>query len=101
MQKCDRDTQKWAYKCSAIRVNGKWRGVRKNPKDAAWKASKAGRMRLVKIDGQYKTVNVLDPRFAQYEHSNEFVTYLMDGTCSHQYTKELFDEARARSDEQA
>ncbi|AAQ17781.1 hypothetical protein Aeh1ORF119c [Aeromonas phage Aeh1] len=101
LQKCDRDTQKWAYKCSAIRVNGKWRGVRKNPKDAAWKASKAGRMRLIKIDGQYKTVNVLDPQYAQYEHSNEFVTYLMDGVCSHSYTKALFDEARARSDEQA
>ena len=31
LQKVDRDTYKWAMKCSAARVNGKWRDVYKDP----------------------------------------------------------------------
>lgn len=43
LQKCDRDTYKFAMKCSAIKVDGEWRDVFKNPVDAPWKASKGGR----------------------------------------------------------
>lgn len=41
LQKCDRDTYSWAMKCSAIRVNGEWRDVYKDPK-AGGKTSKKG-----------------------------------------------------------
>jgi len=43
LQHCDRDWGRWAMKCSAIRVNGEWRNVRKNPKTDPSKASPAGR----------------------------------------------------------
>ena len=57
LQKMDRDTQKFAVKCSAARVNGIWRDVRKDPITDPGKRSKAGRLALVKdADGAYRTV---------------------------------------------
>lgn len=47
LQHCDRDTQKWAAKASAIYINGEWKAIRKCPKGAEWKASKAGYLTLV------------------------------------------------------
>ena len=47
LQQVDRDTQKFAMKCSAIRVNGEWRDVYK---EAPGKASKRGRLALIKSD---------------------------------------------------
>ena len=44
LQQVNRDTYKFAMKCSAACVNGEWRDVNKNPVDAPWKASKAGRV---------------------------------------------------------
>ena len=56
LQKCDRDTYKFAMKCSAIKVDGAWRDVWKSPKDAPWKASKRGRLSLYEINHEYKTL---------------------------------------------
>ncbi len=57
IQKVDRDTQKCAIKCSAIRVNGTWRDVLKDPITDPGKRSKAGRLALVKdADGTLRTV---------------------------------------------
>lgn len=44
LQQVDRDTYKFAMKCSAIKVAGEWRDVFKSPVDAPWKASRAGRV---------------------------------------------------------
>jgi len=44
----DRDMQKFAMKCSAIKVNGEWRDVHKDPITDQGKRSKAGRLDLVK-----------------------------------------------------
>lgn len=44
LQQVDRDTQKFAMKCSAICINGEWRDVYK---EAPGKASKRGRLALV------------------------------------------------------
>ena len=59
LQKLDRDTQKFAFKCSAIRINGEWRDVYKSPITDAGKQSKRGRLRLVKNNGpsSYDTVS--------------------------------------------
>lgn len=46
LQKVDRDTQKFAYKCSAIKVNGRWRDVYKQPITDKGKSSKKGRLDL-------------------------------------------------------
>lgn len=43
LQQVNRDTYKFAMKCSAIKRGGEWQDVYKCPVDAPWKASKAGR----------------------------------------------------------
>ncbi len=55
LQKINRDTQRFAFKCSAQQRNGAWFNVQKSPLDKS-KASKAGRMSLVKIGGEFATV---------------------------------------------
>lgn len=51
LQKLDRDTQKFAFKCSAIRINGDWQDVYKSPITDPGKNSKRGRLRLIKNHG--------------------------------------------------
>jgi nicotinamide phosphoribosyltransferase len=54
IQKCDRDTYKFAMKCSAVYDGDVWYDVFKNPVDAPWKASKKGRL---DVSPDMKTVN--------------------------------------------
>ena len=56
LQKLNRDTQKFAFKCSQITVNGQRRDVFKNPVGDPGKASKPGRHSLVAENGSYTTV---------------------------------------------
>lgn len=64
LQKVDRDTQKFAIKCSSAVINGKEVRVEKSPTEmdangnisASFKKSKGGRLKLVKVNGAYKTV---------------------------------------------
>lgn len=49
----DRDTQKWAMKASAIKVNGVWRDVYKDPITDPGKTSKRGRVTLYCEHGRY------------------------------------------------
>ena len=59
LQKMDRDTQKFAFKCSAICVNGVWRDVYKQPEgEGEWKQSKKGQMGLFQTvsNGHYQTL---------------------------------------------
>jgi nicotinamide phosphoribosyltransferase len=46
LQKVNRDTLKFAYKCSAVKVNGTWRDVYKDPVTDPGKKSKRGRLEL-------------------------------------------------------
>lgn len=46
LQQLDRDTQKFAMKCSAIQINGVWQDVMKDPITDPGKKSKAGRVTL-------------------------------------------------------
>lgn len=57
LQGVNRDTQKFAMKCSAGCVNGVWRDVFKNPVTDAGKTSKKGRMSLFRsrLTGEYAT----------------------------------------------
>tara|TARA_R110000782_G_scaffold184388_2_gene274755 strand:+ start:114481 stop:115899 length:1419 start_codon:yes stop_codon:yes gene_type:complete len=48
LQKLDRDTQRFAFKASAIRRNGEWQDVFKQPKSDPTKNSKKGRIELYK-----------------------------------------------------
>ena len=64
LQKVDRDTQKFAFKCSHAIVNDKDIDVQKNPLEMdghgtlsrSFKKSKAGRLKLIKTNEGYKTV---------------------------------------------
>jgi nicotinamide phosphoribosyltransferase len=56
LQKLDRDTQKFAFKCSEATVDGKAVPVFKDPITDHGKRSKAGRMSLVKRAGRYETI---------------------------------------------
>ena len=60
LQKLDRDTCKFAFKCSAITVDGKDIDVFKEPITAKFKKSKPGRMKLIKDLDNYKTINIKD-----------------------------------------
>jgi nicotinamide phosphoribosyltransferase len=53
LQQVDRDTQKFAMKCSSARVNGEWIDVQKDPVTDSGKKSKAGRTSLWTSGGEF------------------------------------------------
>lgn len=65
LQKVDRDTQKFAFKCSYAELNGKGVNVQKHPVELdelgnlrqSFKKSKAGRLKLIRTEEGYKTVS--------------------------------------------
>lgn len=65
LQNCNRDTQKFAIKCSWAKINGKIIPVQKTPKDDPTKASKAGQLKLVMGDNNYETATRDDERADQ------------------------------------
>lgn len=64
LQKVNRDTQRFAFKCSAQKRDGEWFDIYKKPKDVS-KMSKRGKQYLYKIDGAhgsgFQTTNEIDP----------------------------------------
>jgi nicotinamide phosphoribosyltransferase len=62
LQKLDRDTQKFALKCSAARIDGAWTDVFKDPVTDHAKASKRGRLTLARHHehGTFKTAALPD-----------------------------------------
>lgn len=70
LQKINRDTLKFAYKCSAVVVDGKLREVYKQPVTDSVKVSKSGRLDLIKNDkGEYETVKLPDLNAIAMENS--------------------------------
>lgn len=60
LQKCNRDTMSFAMKASAVKINGEWRGISKDPVTGSEKRSKAGRLDLVNTPTGFVT-EVLGP----------------------------------------
>lgn len=58
LQKVNRDTQKFAFKCSSATVNGEDRVVFKDPITDHGKISKKGRLKLVYENQKYQTRNL-------------------------------------------
>ena len=56
LQKVDRDTMKWAMKASAIKINGFWQDVYKDPVTDPGKVSKKGRQGLIRDAAGWRTV---------------------------------------------
>lgn len=90
LQQLDRDTQKFAMKTSAVRVNGEWRDVFKDPITDSGKRSKKGVLDFV--DG--RTVRI-EPEafFDDNERSGMRMVYL-NGQLM---VRDDFDAIRARS----
>ncbi|KLD64402.1 nicotinate phosphoribosyltransferase [Dyella japonica] len=102
LQHMNRDTQKFALKCSAARIGGHWVDVFKAPVTDAGKVSQRGRLTLLRHReyGTYKTVPVPAdcesiedmPLPIGWEHALE--TVWENGVLLRSWT---FDEVRARS----
>lgn len=60
LQQCNRDSQQFAMKCSAIEIAGVWRDVFKEPKTDLRKQSKRGVLALGISDGQFETSLLAD-----------------------------------------
>lgn len=89
LQKLDRDTQKCAFKCAEVVVNGESRRVSKDPITDPGKRSKAGRLKLMKTDrGTFTTVD------AGVQGEDQLVEVFRNGEILRTYK---FDEVRARA----
>ena len=62
LQQLDRDTLKFAFKCSAIRINGVWRDVYKRPASDPGKNSKRGRFAVTYNGTNYVTTKLEEDR---------------------------------------
>lgn len=58
LQHVNRDTQKFAMKCSAAMVDGKWIDVYKDPVGDHGKMSKKGQLALIHENGKFETVGL-------------------------------------------
>ncbi|AXY76712.1 nicotinate phosphoribosyltransferase [Paraflavitalea soli] len=98
LQRVDRDTQKFAFKCSYAEVNGEAVDVQKHPIEIdshgrlveSFKRSKAGQLKLILTDGVYQTVRKeLEP-----ELEDQLVTVFENGKLLNEVK---FEEARERA----
>lgn len=92
LQMHNRDTQKFAMKCSHIVVNGEGRDVYKEPITDPGKDSKKGRLDLIRNeDGEFQTVVIGDGRAVA--NGTEMKTVYLDGelynVCSLDEVREL------------
>uniref|UniRef100_A0A0K0DSZ9 Nicotinamide phosphoribosyltransferase n=1 Tax=Strongyloides stercoralis TaxID=6248 RepID=A0A0K0DSZ9_STRER len=85
LQRLDRDTQKCAFKCSSVTVNGKNMDVFKNPSTDSSKRSKKGRLTLEKKeDGTFVTMqeglgdDKKDLLLTVFENGKLIVDYTLD-----------------------
>lgn len=93
LQKVNRDTLRFAYKCSAIVVDGDLREVYKEPITDTRKVSKKGRLDLTVRNGQFETVKLPDADRTVAEHS-VMQTVFEDGQV---LVDESLDDIRARA----
>jgi nicotinamide phosphoribosyltransferase len=97
LQKLDRDTQKFAFKCSYAEVNGKGIDVQKHPLEVdhhglvrqSFKTSKAGRLKLVWSNESYQTVREEE----RLDLPDQMVTFFENGQI---ITDESFETIRGR-----
>lgn len=90
LQKVNRDSQRFAFKCSAATIAGKDIDVSKNPITDQGKVSKPGRLALIKdFNNEYKTVreNTMVPK-------DNLRAVFLEGSL---FKKQTFDEVRERA----
>lgn len=99
LQKVDRDTQKFAYKCSEItrEVEGREACVPvfKDPKTDPGKRSKSGKLDLVLTkDGQYKTVDRSDRSTEENQLNSALIDVYANGEL---FNRQSLSDIRARA----
>jgi len=94
LQKLDRDTQRFAFKTSQLVVDEERRDVCKTPATDPSKASKKGYLDLVKMDGQYYTVKVLENK---PHNESQLVTVFENGKIMKEYSLEEVRKTAASS----
>lgn len=96
LQQVDRDTQKFAMKCSSALINGTWVNVQKDPVTDSGKKSKAGRVTLWKCGKEIQSAVEQPKGWTDYGFGWEemLVDVYRDGTLVKEYT---FDEVRANA----
>ncbi len=98
LQKVDRDTQKFAIKCSFAEINGQGVNVQKSPTEMdengnitpSFKKSKTGKLKLVRSTAGYRTVMETEAPQA----IDELVTVFENGSLVKEYS---FEEVRMRA----
>ncbi len=98
LQKLDRDTQKFAIKCSYAEVEGTGVKVQKNPMEldkqgnltTSFKKSKGGKLKLVKEEGGYRTVETTQSS----DLKDELITVFENGRVLEEYN---FEQIRANA----
>lgn len=92
LQKLNRDTLRFAFKCAAVTVDGTERPVYKSPVTDMEKQSKSGRMKLIREEGErgpaYATVPASDPR------EDQLVEVFRDGRIVREWS---FSDIRERA----
>ena len=94
LQKVNRDTYKWAQKASAVRVNGEWIGIAKDPITDPGKKSKEGVLTLArsKMTGLLQTVRI--DKGLNEEFEDVMVTIYRNSVF---YNETTMDEMRIRA----
>lgn len=97
LQQLNRDTQRFAFKCSSININGVDHDVYKQPKTDPTKTSKRGRLKLVKQLG-WSDTSVENYRYVTRNESEEGIdllrTVFEDGCSKNETT---FDAIREKA----
>ena len=95
LQKVDRDTQKFAFKCSYAEINGKGIDVQKHPLEIdgrgkmikSFKTSKAGKLKLIQTNEGYKTVRQNEAP----DYDDQLITVFENGKL---YNETTFENVR-------
>jgi nicotinamide phosphoribosyltransferase len=90
LQQINRDTLRFALKCSAIDINGQWHDVYKQPVTDPGKDSRAGRFVLLKQGQEFVTVK--QEAGLSIEGTDQLETVLENGVLRREQT---LDEIRA------
>jgi len=94
LQSVTRDTNRFAMKASAAKINGEWQDVYKDPVTDKGKRSKRGRLILTRERGKWETMSM----DSGYNWADMLVPVYRDGKLLRDYT---FQEIRDHSDRTA
>jgi nicotinamide phosphoribosyltransferase len=89
LQQLNRDTLRFALKCSAIDINGQWHDVYKQPITDPGKDSRAGRFVLLREGADFVTIANSGTRDAR---ADQLETVLEDGVMRREQTLEEIRE---------